>query len=55
MPELMDPRETADALKISRTTVYKLVRTNAVPCYRTGPRGRIRLDLAEVRAALRAA
>jgi excisionase family DNA binding protein len=54
MSELMDIRSTAAVLKISTSTLYKLVREKAVPCYRTSPRGRIRLDLDEVRAALRA-
>ena len=55
MPELLDVREIADALKVSRNTVYRLVAADAIPCYRTSARGRIRLDLAEVRAALRTA
>lgn len=53
--ELMDIRDTAAALKISTSLLYQLVRDASVPCYRTSPRGRIRLDLDEVRAALRSA
>ena len=53
--QLLDVRATAAALRVHRNTVYRLVAADAVPYYRTSPRGRIRLDLDEVRAALRTA
>lgn len=51
---MLDVRDLAIALGISRKTVYALVADNQIPFYRIGSgRGTIRFDLQEVKDALR--
>ncbi|MCD0460697.1 helix-turn-helix domain-containing protein [Roseiconus lacunae] len=46
--------ELANALGVSTKTIYAMVESDQIPCYRIGcGRGTLRFDLAEVRAFLK--
>jgi excisionase family DNA binding protein len=45
--------EVADRLRLSRSHVYKLARSGALPARRLVPRGKLLFDPAAVEAALR--
>ena len=41
-PELLTVREVADAIRVSTMTVYRLIRSSALPAIRVGKHFRIR-------------
>ena len=43
-PELLTPDEAADILPLSRSTIYELLRTGALPSLRIGRSRRVRTD-----------
>ena len=43
-PELLTPDEAADILRLSRSTIYELLRTGALPSLRIRRSRRVRTD-----------
>ena len=54
MPTLLTSTELVQHLKLSRSTLYRLISTGKLPVLRLACRGRLRFDIAEVTEALRA-
>jgi excisionase family DNA binding protein len=51
-PELLTVREVADSMRVSTMTVYRLIRSGALPAIRVGKHFRIRVrDLDQYLAA----